>query len=165
MGHLLPLPTVHDTHPLTMLLQASLRNKAAKQDLSERAGAWASCVSRVGGVGHAADHVCDGVPSPAALRYVTWCTALPLNRTHTCAPPHPTTHPRPHTAELERSAAAAAASVAALLVDDLNDEVVAVYDTQRLLERESQLLAAELATLTRELASWGSKAQVSARGV
>jgi hypothetical protein len=50
-------------------------------------------------------------------------------------------------------------------VDDLNDEVVAVYDTQRLLERESQLLAAELATLTRELASWGSKAQVSARGV
>jgi hypothetical protein len=35
-----------------------------------------------------------------------------------------------------------------------------VYDTQRVLERESQALQAELATLTRELGSWGRKTQV-----
>jgi hypothetical protein len=35
-----------------------------------------------------------------------------------------------------------------------------VHDTQKLLERESQLLQQELSTLTAELSGWASKTQV-----
>lgn len=38
--------------------------------------------------------------------------------------------------------------------------LIQVHDTQRLLERESQLLQQELSTLTTELTGWASKTQV-----
>jgi hypothetical protein len=39
-------------------------------------------------------------------------------------------------------------------------EIQQVHDTQKLLERESQLLQQELSTLTAELSGWASKTQV-----
>eukprot|EP00775_Hariotina_reticulata_P005467 gene5467-5702_t len=61
--------------------------------------------------------------------------------------------------ELQENAVAAAGSFSTLIVDELNEEVKQVYETQKLLERESQLLKRELLTFTKQLSSWSTKTQ------
>eukprot|EP00882_Tetradesmus_deserticola_P008808 GHRQ01009292.1.p1 GENE.GHRQ01009292.1~~GHRQ01009292.1.p1 ORF type:complete len:202 (+),score=74.16 GHRQ01009292.1:598-1203(+) len=66
---------------------------------------------------------------------------------------------------LEASASTAAGSFSSLIVDDLNEEIRQVYDTQRQLERESQLLRAELAAFKHQLSGWSSTTQQLLEGL
>uniref|UniRef100_A0A383WD39 Biogenesis of lysosome-related organelles complex 1 subunit 1 n=1 Tax=Tetradesmus obliquus TaxID=3088 RepID=A0A383WD39_TETOB len=67
--------------------------------------------------------------------------------------------------QLEASASTAAGNFSSLIVDDLNEEVRQIYDTQRQLERESQLLKAELAALKQQLGSWSNTTQQLVEGL
>eukprot|EP00877_Chromochloris_zofingiensis_P003327 jgi/Chrzof1/12996/Cz07g15210.t1 len=57
----------------------------------------------------------------------------------------------------EQSATATVPSLTGHLVDDLNEEAREVYETQKVIEHESQLLRKELADFQSQLKTWTSK--------